>query len=52
LPAWDINTSAHELSDYPTCKAGFDRPQGAALAIDRISGDNVSVSFIAYQTDG
>ena len=52
MRAWDINTSAHDLSDYANYKAGFDGTQDVALTIDGVSGDDVSVSFIAYQTDG
>jgi tRNA A-37 threonylcarbamoyl transferase component Bud32 len=50
--AWQINPSAHSLSDFSTYEAGFDGTKDVALTIDGVSGDDVSVSFIAYQTDG
>ncbi|HUD36869.1 MAG TPA: serine/threonine-protein kinase [Streptosporangiaceae bacterium] len=50
--AWALNTSAHALSSYSTYKAGFAGTQDVALTVTGVSGDVVSVSFIAYQTDG
>ncbi len=50
--AWAINTYAHSLSDYSSYEQGFSGTQDVALTIDGVSGNDVSVSFIAYQTDG
>jgi hypothetical protein len=50
--AWRINTSAHSLSTYSAYQAGFTGTERVALTIEGVSGDTVSVSFIAYQTDG
>jgi len=49
--AWAINTYAHSLSDYSSYRQGFSGTQNVVLTIDSVSGDEVSVSFIAYQTD-
>jgi serine/threonine-protein kinase len=50
--AWALNPSAHALSSYSTYKAGFAGTENVALTVTGVSGDIVSVSFIAYQTDG
>jgi hypothetical protein len=50
--AWQLNPSAHSLSTYAEYRSGFDGTQDVALTIGGVSGDTVSVSFIAYQTDG
>ncbi len=50
--AWSINTYAHSLSDYSSYKEGFSGTENVALTVTGVSGDYVSVSFIAYQTDG
>ncbi len=50
--AWAINTYAHRLSDYASYKQGFSGTKDVVLTIDYVTGDTVTVSFVAYQTNG
>jgi hypothetical protein len=50
--AWNLNTAAHSISDYAQFKAGYSDTSHDTVTIEGVSGDTVSISLVADQTDG
>ena len=50
--AWNLNTSAHSISDYQQFKQGYAQTSHDTVTITGVSGDTVSINLVADQTDG
>ncbi|HET7013104.1 MAG TPA: serine/threonine-protein kinase [Streptosporangiaceae bacterium] len=50
--AWNLNSAAHNISDYQQFKDGFADTSHDTVTITGVSGDTVSITLVADQTDG
>ena len=50
--AWNLNTSAHSISDFQQFKQGYAQTSHDTVTITSVSGDTVSINLVADQTDG
>jgi hypothetical protein len=50
--AWNLNTSAHNISDFQQFKQGYAQTSHDTVTITSVSGDTVYISLVADQTDG
>jgi hypothetical protein len=50
--AWNLNTSAHSISDFQQFKQGYAQTSHDTVTITSVSGDTVYINLVAAQTDG